>query len=200
MLIIKEDVPEDRGIRPKQDDHLLCSSSFFIMCWLWSAASTSLATCVLAFCKFSVRQECSTISPRCEVREFLDTMWNFSVVLSAPWRGPHTSQVSVELLQPPDLSHQPPPQRLLQVLPLTAALHQRLVGLGNPLDLLLQLGGGGVERRRRRRGEVCWGKQRREKVERRNLWLTYFTCQGGAGMLIHVVAVHTYLYVSVLYK
>lgn len=124
------------------------------MCWLWSAASTSFATCVLAFCKFSVRQERSAIRPRCEVREFLDTTWNLSVVLSVPWRGPHTSQVSVELLQPPDLSHQPPPQRLLQVLPLTAALHQRLVGLGNPLDLLLQLergegraregGGGGV--------------------------------------------------------
>lgn len=76
------------------------------------------------------------------------------MVLSVHWRGPHTSQVSVELLQPPDFSHQPPPQRLLQVLPLTATLHQRLVGLGNPLDLLLQLergegrarggGGGGV--------------------------------------------------------
>ncbi len=27
------------------------------MCWLWSAASTSFATCVLAFSKFSVMQQ-----------------------------------------------------------------------------------------------------------------------------------------------
>lgn len=41
----------------------------------------------------------------------------------------HTSKVSVEILQPPDLSNEPPPQCLLQVFPLTAALHQRLIGL-----------------------------------------------------------------------
>ena len=35
---------------------LLCSSSFAMMCWLWSAASTSFATCVLAFSKFSAMQ------------------------------------------------------------------------------------------------------------------------------------------------
>lgn len=41
----------------------------------------------------------------------------------------HTSKVSVEILQPPDFSHQPPPQGLLQVFSLTAALHQCLIGL-----------------------------------------------------------------------
>lgn len=51
-------------------------------------------------------------------------------------------QVSVEILQPADFVRQPPSQRLLQSLSLTAALHQFLVGLGNALDFLLQLGGG----------------------------------------------------------
>lgn len=30
--------------------------------------------------------------------------------------------------------------------------------------------------------------------EMENSWLTYFTCQGGTGMLIHVVTVHNYTY------
>lgn len=39
-------------------------------------------------------------------------------------------------------------------------------------------------------------KKEKEMVEKRNFWLTYFTCQGGAGMWIHVVRAHrnTYLY------
>lgn len=67
-----------------------------------------------------------------------------------------TSQVSVEILQPPDLSHQPPPQGLLQVLPLAAALHQRLIGLRNPLNLLLQLDRG-KKRPREGGGRVRFG-------------------------------------------
>lgn len=89
-----------------------------------------------------------------------------------------TSEVSVEILQPPDLRHQPPPQRLLQAFPLRAPLHQCLIGLRNSLDLLLQLkwvdclrGGGGQER----------GFFR----------LTFFSYQGEAGMLIRVDLVHT---------
>lgn len=31
-----------------------------------------------------------------------------------------------------------------------------------------------------------------KKKEKRNFWLTYFTCQGGAGMLNRVVTVHAY--------
>lgn len=52
-----------------------------------------------------------------------------------------TSEVSVNVLQPPDLIHQFAPQGLLQALPLTAALQQSLIGIGYPLDLLLQLNG-----------------------------------------------------------
>lgn len=68
----------------------------------------------------------------------------------------HTSKVSVEILQPPDLSNEPPPQCLLQVFPLTAALHQRLIGLRNSLDLLLQL------KREKRGGGVRIGGEREE--------------------------------------
>lgn len=50
--------------------HLLCSRSLAMMCWLWSAACASFATCVLAFSKFSatvkveldqVYNSCSTL-------------------------------------------------------------------------------------------------------------------------------------------
>lgn len=49
----------------------------------------------------------------------------------------------------------------------------------------------GKEERRRGRKE---DRKRRE----RNFWLTYFTCQGGAGMLIHVVTVHIYVYIHIM--
>lgn len=45
------------------------------------------------------------------------------------WLRNRTSEVSVEILQPSDLSHQSPPQRLLQVFSFTAALHQCIIGL-----------------------------------------------------------------------
>jgi len=75
--------------------------------------------------------------------------------------GVPTSQVSVEVLQPPDFSHQPLPQCLLQVFPLTAALHQRLISLRNTLDLLLQLKRG--KKRRGDGGKILESERSREK-------------------------------------
>lgn len=101
-------------------------------CWLWSAASTSFATCVLAFCKFSVIQHSFKIRQDCKphvgtsiMTDNLYRLWFYMCLVAVV----HTSKVSVEILQPPDFSHQPPPQCLLQVFSLTAALHQCLIGL-----------------------------------------------------------------------
>ena len=79
-----------------------------------------------------------------------------------------TSQVSVEVLQPPDLSHEPPPQRLLQVFPLTAALHQCLIGLRDTLDLLLQLkkDGKGKEKKKEEE-EMGWGLEKKKKKKKK---------------------------------
>lgn len=38
--------------------------------------------------------------------------------------------------------------------------------------------------------ERIGGKERRKEEE--EFWLTYFTCQGGAGMLNRVVTIHAY--------
>ena len=82
-----------------------------------------------------------------------------------------TSEVSVEFLQPPDLVHQFSPQGLLQALPLTAALQQSLMGLGYPLDLLLQLNGQ-IEGR---------GERRKFLVSHLVCWFNIFICVGDAG-------------------
>lgn len=50
-----------------------------------------------------------------------------------------TSEVPVEVMQPLNLSLQFVPHRLLQGLSLSRALHEGLVILRYPLDLLLQL-------------------------------------------------------------
>lgn len=42
---------------PDKGTHSLCSRSFAMMCWFWSAAFTSFATWVLALSRFSVTQE-----------------------------------------------------------------------------------------------------------------------------------------------
>ncbi len=44
--------------------------------------------------------------------------------------------------------------------------------------------------KRRKKEERKKGKQKMEMVEKRNFWLTYFKCQGGAGTLIHVVTIY----------
>lgn len=58
-----------------------------------------------------------------------------------------TSQVRVNALKPLNFSHQLALERLLQCFSLHAALHQGVVGLGYPLDFLLQL-----PKRKRERG------------------------------------------------
>lgn len=47
----------------------------------------------------------------------------------------HTSEISVEVMHPLDLSLQLVPHRLLQVLALGRAFHQSLVGFRDPLYL-----------------------------------------------------------------
>ena len=115
-----------------------------MMCWLWSAASTSFATCVRAFSKFSGNEKRdSTGIPLVIFFIILKIPLAIERLLSSVralvWAL--TSQVPVEVLQPADLGHQPLPEGLLQGLPLAAALDQGLVGLRYTLDLLLQLEG-----------------------------------------------------------
>lgn len=71
-----------------------------MMCWLWSAASTSFATCVLAFSKFSAMRQSFKIRLLCAKYVDLISGPCSDVVLCV-----HTSKVSVEILQPPDLGH-----------------------------------------------------------------------------------------------
>ena len=61
------------------------------------------------------------------------------VKVSTARGGGHTSEVSVEVVQPFDLGLHLVPHGLLQSLPLGGAVHQCVVRLRDPVDLQLQL-------------------------------------------------------------
>lgn len=60
--------------------------------------------------------------------------------LPGHFNWPHTSQVSVKVVQPLNLSLQFIPHCFLQSLPLGRAFHQGFIRFRYPLDLQLQLG------------------------------------------------------------
>lgn len=167
MPILEDEKEEEwRLNQPNKTTYLLCSSSFAMMFWLWSAALTSFATWVLAFSRFSVMQQSvinqtnlKNLGPaEADVTEYCSLV---SVPLRSLLKSCSllTSATSLLLSVCSKFS-----LLLLASLSVSQASEIRWISCSN------------CNGRTRGRGKIQEGWKRGRKEKRRNFGLTYLTC------------------------